>query len=86
MLPAVALSKINSNLHDMLLDGQPAHGPADMYGSMDAEWVTGSVTSRSVGCGNLMLVGGAVGYIGELLPMVATTYTKVEFMEAAVMG
>ena len=37
-LPAVDPPTINSNAHDLLLDGRPSHGPLDLHGYMDSDW------------------------------------------------
>ena len=39
-LPAVEPPRINSNMHDLMMNGRPVHQPLDMYSYMDAEWAT----------------------------------------------
>ena len=56
-LPEGPLPNINSNAHDLLMDGRPNHAPLDMYGYMDSEWATCPKTRRSMGGGALMLAG-----------------------------
>jgi hypothetical protein len=86
MLPTLPPPKINSNMHDLLLDGRPIHGPTEMHGYMDAEWATCPITRRSMGGGNLIVAGGTVGFKAGLLPTIAMSSTEAEYMEAAVMG
>ena len=86
MLPTVPPPKINSNMHDLLLDIWPVHGPTAMHGYMDAEWATCPITLCTMGGGNMMVAGGAVGYKAGLLPTVAMASTETEYMEAVVMG
>jgi hypothetical protein len=85
-LPAVPPPQINSNLHDLMMDGRPTHHPLDMYSYMDAEWATCPLTRRSMGGGTIMIAGGAVGWKANLLPTVAMSSTEAEFMEAAIIG
>ena len=44
MRPVVPPPRINSNMHYLLLDGQPAHGLTEMHGYMAAEWATCPIT------------------------------------------
>ena len=39
-----------------------------------------------MGGGTIMITGGAVGWKANLLPTVAMSSTKAEFMKAAIMG
>ena len=77
---------IKSNVHDLLLDGRPHHGPLNMHGYMGSEWATCPLTRRSVGGRLLMLARGTVGYKMGLHPKVAMSSLEAEVMQAVVFG
>ena len=85
-LPHVPPPTINSNQHDLLLDGRPTHGPSDLHGFMDSAWADCPITRRSGGGECLRLAGGTIAYKSRLQPTVAQSSTEAEFMEAADAG
>ena len=74
---------INSNAHDLLVDGRPAHNPAELHGFFDADWAACPLTRRSMGGDCLRLAGGTVAYKARLQPTVAQSSTESEYMEAS---
>ncbi|KAL7523787.1 hypothetical protein ACHAXR_000330, partial [Thalassiosira sp. AJA248-18] len=85
-LPYAEPPTINSNEHDLLLDGRPSHGPLDLHSYMDSDWATDPRTRRSFGGRCLRLAGGSVAYKSCLQPTIARSSTEGEFMEAADSG
>ena len=85
-LPPAPPPHINSNMHDLLLDGCLHHGPLNIHSFMDAEWETCLLTQCSMGGGTIMLVGGAIGYKANVMPTMAMSSTETEFMEADIVG
>ena len=73
---------INStNIHDIMLDGQPLYGPRDIRGVTDAEWGTLCLITRQFmrrSC--VMMTGGVVGYKANMMPTVVMSLTKLDFM------
>ena len=55
-LPYVEPPTINSNVHDLLLDGRPKHDALDLHSYMDATWASCLKTRRSFGGLNLRLL------------------------------
>ena len=85
-LPYVEPPKINSNVHDLLLDGRPKHDALDLHSYMDATWASCLKTRRSFGGLNLRLAGGPVAYKAWLQATVALSSTESEFISASDCG
>ena len=85
-LPEVEPPSIDSNFHDLLLDGRPSHDPLQLYAHMDSYWAACPITCRSMGGGAIYLAGGAVAYKVNLLQKVAQSSTEAEYMEATTLG
>ena len=85
-LPAVDPPTINSNAHDLLLDGRPSHGTLDLHGYMDSDWAACPKTRRSMGGGGLRLAGGTIAYKTSLMKTIAQSSTEGEYMEATYFG
>ena len=85
-LPAVDPPTINSNMHDLLLDGRPTHDPLSLHAFMDSAWADCPITRRSGGGECLRLAGGTVAYKSRLQPTVSQSSTEAEFIEASDAG
>ncbi|KAL7550305.1 hypothetical protein ACHAWF_013539, partial [Thalassiosira exigua] len=85
-LPDVPPPKINSNAHDLLLDGRPKHDALDPHGYMDSDWGGCLRTRRSFGGTCIRLAGGPIAYRSRLQKTVAGSSTEAEFMEASDTG
>jgi hypothetical protein len=79
-LPAVAPPKINSNAHDILLDGQLIHDSLELHGFVDADWATCPKTCCFLTRVYIQLAGGRIAYKSKLQPMIAQSSTEAEFM------
>ena len=82
-LPYESPPTINSNAHDLLVDGRPSHEPMDLHGFFDADWAACPLTRRSMGGDCLRLAGGTIAYKARLQPTVAQSSTESEYMEAS---
>ena len=85
-LPDVPPPPIDSNFHDLLLDGRPIHNPLELYGHMDSDWAACPITRRSMGGGAIHLAGGAVAYKVNLLVTIAQSSTESEYMQSTALG
>ena len=85
-LPTQPLPPINSNLHDLLLDGRPEFEPLVAHGHVDSDWAACELTRRSMTGGGVRLAGGTVGFKTKLQPTMADSSTAAEFMGASDFG
>ena len=85
-MPEIAPPVIDSNFHDLLLDGRPSHDPLQLYAHMDSDWAACPINRRSMGGGAIHLAGGAVAYKVNLLQTIAQSSTEAEYMKAAALG
>ena len=85
-LPDVPPPPIDSNFHDLLLDGRPIHNPLELYGHMNSDWAACPITRRSMGGGAIHLAGGAVAYKVNLLVTIAQSSTESEYMQSTALG
>ena len=81
-LPVGTIPDINSNMHDLLLDGRPKDAIDQLVGYVDADWATCPNTRRSFTGVCIRLAGGTVAYKSRLQPTVAQSSTEAEFMGA----
>ena len=85
-LPLKSPPDVNSNLHDLLLDGWPKNDPNQIAAWVDSDWAGCPRTRRSFTGTCLRLSGGTVAYKSSLMPTVATPSTEAEFMGACNAG
>ncbi|KAL7550695.1 hypothetical protein ACHAWF_013913, partial [Thalassiosira exigua] len=76
--------RINSNLHDLLHDGRPTHGPLESASAtwVDSDWASCPQTRRSSGGTCVRIAGGPTGYRSGLHPTVEGSSTEAEYVEA----
>ena len=78
--------KINSALHDLLLDKRPDHQPQVAVAYADSDWATCTKTRRSFTGVCIFLSGGVIAYKTRFQPTVALSSTEAEFMAACDVG
>jgi hypothetical protein len=84
-LPVVHPPPVQSNVHNLLMDGRPSHNPLDLHGFVDSDWAACLQMQRSF-AGTLCLAGGCIAYKTQLLPTVALSSTEAEYMGACNSG
>jgi hypothetical protein len=70
-LPAVAPPKINSNTHNILLDGRIIHDSLELHGFVDADWATCPKTCCSFTGVCIRLASGTIAYKCKLQPTIS---------------
>ena len=78
--------QINSNLHDLHLDGRPKDNATSIAGWVDSDWAGCPQTRRSMAGTCIHLAGGTIAYKTQLLKTVAQSSTEAEFMGACHAG
>ena len=80
--PQGKLPTVNSNEHDLMVDGRPIDAESELVGYVDSDWASCSKTRLSFTGVCLHLAGGTITWKACLQPTIAGSSTEAEFMGA----
>jgi hypothetical protein len=85
-LPEGPPPTINSNKHDIFLEGRPEFDALTTHAYADSDWATCPKTRQSFGGLCIRLAGGTIAYKCRFQPTIAGSSTEAEFMAACDTG